>query len=75
MHAVVLPGLRVGSWATVGAGAVVTHDVPAHALVVGVPARRVGWACRCGETLPEELACQRCGDYYVEADGTLALRA
>ena len=42
-------------------------------LVVGTPARRIGWACRCGETLPGGLACS-CGDAYVEDFGVLVLR-
>lgn len=49
--AVVLPGLRIGRWAMVGAAALVTHDVPDHALVVGAPARQVGWVCACGARL------------------------
>ncbi len=49
--AVVLPGLRIGAWSMIGAGAVVTRDVADHALVVGNPARRVGWVCRCSERL------------------------
>jgi acetyltransferase-like isoleucine patch superfamily enzyme len=48
---VVLPGIRIGPWAMVGAGALVTHDVPEHALVLGSPARQVGWVCACGERL------------------------
>jgi acetyltransferase-like isoleucine patch superfamily enzyme len=46
-----LPGITIGRWAMVGAGSVVTHDVPDYALVVGNPARRRAWVCRCGEKL------------------------
>jgi UDP-2-acetamido-3-amino-2,3-dideoxy-glucuronate N-acetyltransferase len=49
--------------------------VAAHALVVGAPGRRIGWACRCGETLPATLSCARCGDVYDETDAALVRRA
>lgn len=50
-HSVVVTGLIVGQWALVGAGSVVTRDVPQHALVYGQPARIKGWVCRCGRRL------------------------
>ena len=62
--AVILPGLEVGAYAMVAAGAVVTHDVPPHALAVGSPARRVGWVCACGARLGEDVGdsvCEDCG--------------
>lgn len=49
--AVVLPGLTVGRFALVGAGAIVTHDIPDYGLVVGNPARLVGYVCLCGNRL------------------------
>jgi acetyltransferase-like isoleucine patch superfamily enzyme len=49
--AVVVAGVTVGTWSMVGAGAIVTRDVPSHALVVGSPAHRIGWVCACGARL------------------------
>jgi len=72
-NATVVCGVTIGEYAMIGAGAVVTDDVAPHALVVGTPARRIGWACRCGETLPEDLACSRCGDHYVTEHDGIAL--
>ena len=56
----VLPGVRVGAFAMVGAGAVVTKDVPPHGLVVGNPARLVGYVCECGERLDGAGTCTVC---------------
>jgi UDP-2-acetamido-3-amino-2,3-dideoxy-glucuronate N-acetyltransferase len=64
-NATILCGVTIGSYAVVGAGAVVTRSVQQHAVVVGAPAHRIGWACRCGETLPPpDYTCQRCGQRY-----------
>jgi UDP-2-acetamido-3-amino-2,3-dideoxy-glucuronate N-acetyltransferase len=64
--AIIVCGHSIGRHALIAAGAVVTGDVPDYALMVGVPARRRGWACECGERLPESLECPRCGLRYEE---------
>ena len=63
-NATIVCGTRIGAHAFVAAGAVVTRDVPAHALVTGVPARRTGWVCKCGATIFRSRrrgTCPRCG--------------
>jgi len=62
-NATIVCGVTVGERALVGAGSVVTADVPAFALVAGNPARRVGWVCTCGAPLLRSLRCA-CGQRY-----------
>ncbi|HEX9007233.1 MAG TPA: DapH/DapD/GlmU-related protein [Bacteroidota bacterium] len=74
-NATIGPGLTIGAFAMVGMGAVVTHDVPPHALVIGNPARLAGWVCRCGHLLVRTheaqqapvgtcYECRRCARIY-----------
>lgn len=69
-NATIVCGSTLGEYAFVGAGAVVAKDVPAYALMVGVPARRIGWMCQCGERLSDRGtgSCAACGSTY-EAEG------
>jgi UDP-2-acetamido-3-amino-2,3-dideoxy-glucuronate N-acetyltransferase len=76
-NATIVCGRTLGDYCLVAAGAVVTRDVAAYALVAGVPARRRGWVCRCGATLPapasatpERLRCAACGlAFQLTTDG------
>lgn len=61
-------GHKVGNNSMIAAGAVVTKNVPAYALVAGVPAKQVGWVCRCGHILTEKYVCPSCGRSYFMGD-------
>lgn len=72
-NATVICGHELGEYCFVAAGAVVTQEVPAFALVAGVPARRIGWICQCGSRLPlsaeiatsAQITCRVCGFVYT----------
>lgn len=73
-NATVVCGVTIGRWAFVAAGAVVTKDVAPYALMAGVPARRIGWACECGRPLgdppPGRVSCPDCARAYALEGGT-----
>jgi len=79
-NATVVCGVTIGRFAFVGAGAVVTKDVPQYALVIGNPARQTGWMCSCGIKLPfpstsaplDSASCDKCGKRYERLDGRLS---
>lgn len=68
-NAAIVCGVTIGEYALIAAGAVLTQDVPPYALYAGVPAKRIGWACKCGVTLTKNIhkratVCKRCGSSY-----------
>ena len=74
-NATIVCGVKLGRYCFVGAGAVVTRDVPDYALIFGNPAKQVGWACECGEKLPADLICSVCGKTYRTAGSIIKPKA
>ena len=70
-NSTIVCGTTIGRYAFVGAGAVVTRNVPDHALVVGNPARRIGWMCKCGEKLTDDMECLACRKVYRQSEAGL----
>ena len=73
-NATIICGNNIGRYALIGAGAVIKKDVPDYAIMVGVPARQIGWACQCGVKLQlqnNNARCCQCGNEYQLQDGTL----
>jgi UDP-2-acetamido-3-amino-2,3-dideoxy-glucuronate N-acetyltransferase len=66
-NATIVCGITIGRWAMIGSGAVVTKNVKDHVLMVGVPAKQMGWVCECGARLDDEgLVCPACHRSYEE---------
>ena len=72
-NATIVCGNTLGAYCMIAAGAVVTRDVPDYALMVGMPAKRIGWVSRAGDRLGSDLICPRTGERYVEENGRLSL--
>lgn len=75
-NATIICGHTIGKYAFIGAGAVVTKDVSDYALVTGVPARQIGWACKCGTKLiftANRAQCSCCGDAYLSNKAGISL--
>jgi UDP-2-acetamido-3-amino-2,3-dideoxy-glucuronate N-acetyltransferase len=73
-NATIVCGSTIGQYAMVGAGAVVKSDVPDYGIVAGVPAKRIGWACKCGTTLKfvrNRAKCAYCGEQFKLKNGQL----
>lgn len=70
-NATVVCGVELGRYSFVGAGAVVTKDVPDYALVFGNPAKQQGWICECGVKLSSGFTCSACGKRYVRGENGL----
>ncbi len=68
-NATIICGITLGEWSMIGAGAVVSKDVPAHALMLGVPAMQKGWVCECGKRLDDSLICSCGRRYHQTKDG------
>jgi UDP-2-acetamido-3-amino-2,3-dideoxy-glucuronate N-acetyltransferase len=75
-NSTIVCGTTLGRYSFVGAGAVVTRNVPDHSLVLGNPAKQIGWMCSCGERLSDDLECLACGNAYIRgSEGLLSKRA
>ncbi len=72
-NATIVCGTTLGRYSFIGAGALVNRNVPDHALVVGNPAKQIGWACECGERLTEDLECLACEKHYKKSPDGLVV--
>ena len=72
-NATIICGTTLGRYSFIGAGAVVTKNVPDYALIVGNPAKQIGWACECGELLKDKLECPAGGNRYEKKNEGIVL--
>jgi len=72
-NATIVCGVTLGQYSFIGAGSVVTGNIPDYSLVYGNPARQHGWVCRCGTKLDEHLLCSNCKSSYSKTDNGLIL--
>ena len=73
-NATIICGTTLGRYCFIGAGAVVNKNIPDYALVVGNPAKHIGWVCECGERLTADLECLACEKKYEQqGDGLISL--
>lgn len=70
-NSTIVCGNRIGRWAMIAAGAVITQTVKNYALMAGIPAKRIGWVCECGSVLNNNLKCDACHRVYNEISGIL----
>jgi len=70
-NATIVCGNTIGEWSMIASGAVVTKDVPAYALMAGIPAKQIGWVCECGVPLPDNNRCGECSRAYTLIDKEL----
>jgi len=76
-HSTIVCGVTIGKWAMIGAGSIVTRDVPDYALVYGNPAKIQGWVCECGQKLVDDFTattCSKCAKKYQKHDQTISPR-
>ena len=73
-NATIACGTTLGRYSFVGAGAVATRNVPNHALVLGNPAKQIGWMCECGERLADDLECMVCNKSYQKTPEGLEIK-
>jgi UDP-2-acetamido-3-amino-2,3-dideoxy-glucuronate N-acetyltransferase len=70
-NSTILPGITVGAYSLIGAGSVVTRDIPDNTIWIGNPARQTGYVCNCGQKLDTKLHCKQCNTDYMVENGSL----